>query len=122
MDTRSKIVAACDLTGLGALAVVGRFDLLTAPLVNALESLRDQDRGAPFVAVVVGSEDSILPLRARGEMVAALAVIDYVLVVEATDLEGLLALLQPSRTIDRREADAGLAHDIETHVRNRHSG
>jgi hypothetical protein len=122
MDTRAKIVSPQEIAGRGAVAVVGRFDLLSAALVRDLARLREESADAPVVAVTVPAADAVQSLRARAEMAAALAVIDYVLILEATDLEGLLAALRPARIVRREEADARLARELEAHVRNRHSG
>lgn len=79
MDTRTKIVSiaqASRLAAEGAIVVTGYFDPLTAPHARQLrESKRD---GRPLLAAIAEPPEPILPLRARMELVAALAAVDYV--------------------------------------------
>lgn len=80
MDTRNKII---DYQEALAIArdrpvrwVTGHFDpLLAAHARHVSESIQD---GALVIAVVTNPADPLLPQRARAELVAALAGVDYV--------------------------------------------
>lgn len=79
MDTRSKIVSpeyVAELARSGAYLVSGSFDPLVAGLAEQLAALKPE--GVPLVVLIRSAENPILPARARAELVAALAVVDYV--------------------------------------------
>ena len=79
MDTRTKIVSAdkaAELAQSGATVVSGYFDPLIASLAEELADLKRPE--APLLVLVRSSGNPILPARARAELVAALAVVDYV--------------------------------------------
>lgn len=85
MDTRSKIVSperVTDLARSGATLVSGYFDPLVAGLAEQLAALKHE--GAPLVVLIRSGENPILPPRARAELVAALAAVDYVCDEECT--------------------------------------
>ncbi len=86
MDTRTKIVSAAEAARIaaeGASAVSGYFDPL---LAGHAERLRELKRpGAPLLVLIADPEDPILPARARAELVAGLAVVDYVTVDYAAE-------------------------------------
>lgn len=79
MDTRTKIVSAAEagqIAAEGATIVSGYFDPL---LAGHAERLRELKRpGVPLLVLIAEPEDPILPARARAELVAGLAVVDYV--------------------------------------------
>ena len=77
MDTREKIVSAAEAAKVaGAIVVSGYFDpLLASHAVRLNELKRD---GAPLVVLIASSPDSILPARARAELVAGLRAVDFV--------------------------------------------
>jgi len=79
VDTRTKIVSADRAAGLarsGATVVSGYFDPLIAVLADDLADLKRA--GSLLLVLIRSSENAILPARARAELVAALAVVDYV--------------------------------------------
>jgi hypothetical protein len=79
MDTRAKIVDAAHariLAGQGATVVSGYFDPLIASHAERLAELKNDD--APLLVLIATAPDAILPARARAELVAGLAVVDYV--------------------------------------------
>ncbi|MBI5280582.1 MAG: hypothetical protein HY858_02785 [Candidatus Solibacter usitatus] len=98
MDTRAKIVPAAEarlLIPAGAIVAAGHFDPLLAVHAARLAAARGQ---APFLAVVVTDPPRpILPARARAELVAALRVVDLVV------LDGPQA---PEPALDFRAEDA----------------
>ena len=97
MDTRSKIVTAGTLPDVRPVAVTGYFDVLTADLIRELRAIRAREPEAPLAAVVLPGGDSLLQQRARAELMAAVAVIDYVMIAETEDLEALLASMGSAR-------------------------
>ena len=79
MDTRTKIVSAAEaarLSATGAMVVSGYFDPLIAAHAEQLRELKRQ--GAPLLVVISDPPHPVLPARARAELLAGLAVVDYV--------------------------------------------
>lgn len=111
MNTRAKILGQEELVtrlaehrrrGERIVLANGCFDLLHVGHVRYLEGAR---REGDILVVAVNSDASerrlkgparpVLPERARAELVAALAAVDYVLLFGEPDVEGLLEALQP---------------------------
>lgn len=111
MNTRAKILGREELVtrlaehrrrGERIVLANGCFDLLHVGHVRYLEGAR---REGDILVVAVNSDASerrqkgparpVLPERARAELVAALAAVDYVLIFGEPDVEGLLEALQP---------------------------
>lgn len=68
----------------GSYAVVtGYFDPLTADHARRLAQIRAAHE--KLIVVVNGGDDGILPSSARAELIAALAVVDYVVIGETPD-------------------------------------
>ena len=109
MDTRSKIVTAGQAPR-GAVLVAGGFDVPGVEQVRQLQNIRERHPARPLIAAVLPCQYELLGRRARGEMAAALRVVDYVLIVEPEgcpdDLDRLVDRLQPVAVI--RLEDAGL--------------
>lgn len=107
MDTRTKILSVDSLADLRRRAarlkvVTGYFDPLLAAHARRLAQLR---RPAETLLVIVTEPDRpLLPARARAELVAALAAVDYVLPAGA-DCEELLAALRPDELVREEAAD-----------------
>ena len=83
MDTREKIVSAADAARIaldGALVVSGYFDPMLASHGERLAELKS---GGTLLVAIATRADSILPARARAELVAGLRAVDYV--VESVD-------------------------------------
>ncbi|MBI5084879.1 MAG: hypothetical protein HZB13_09830 [Acidobacteria bacterium] len=108
MDTRAKIVSSAEARSrIPAAAVVaaGYFDPLLAVHSRRLAAARGQ---AGFLAVIVTDPPRpILPARARAELVAALRVVDLVV------LDGPQA---PEPAFDFREQDAAGSSEFVQHV------
>jgi len=122
VDTRSKILTATQAPR-GAVLVAGAFDVFGVDQVRELQRIREHHPAGPLIAAVLPCDYELLSLRARGEMAAALHMVDYVLIAEPAgcpnDLDRLVELLQPSTLIRLEEAGVrGLRRLIE-HVRNR---
>ena len=86
MDTRTKIVPAEEASRLalsGVTVVSGYFDPLLAAHAERLGQLKRE--GTPLLVAIAEPSHPILPARARAELVAGLAAVDYV----AESLHGL---------------------------------
>lgn len=83
MDTRTKIVTAAEAARIaeqGATVVSGYFDPLLAAQAERLAGI--EHNGAGLLVAIADPGNPILPARARAELVAGLAAVDYV--VEGT--------------------------------------
>lgn len=82
MDTRTKIIAEAQAVEIaeGFTVVTGYFDVLLADHVRALRKIAEG--GRRIIVVVRDSPDALLPQAARAELVAALAMVDYVVASE----------------------------------------
>ena len=79
MDTRTKIVdaaRAADIAQFGATIVSGAFDPMVASHADRLASLKQT--GRPLLVLITTPPNPILDPRARAQLVAGLAVVDYV--------------------------------------------
>jgi bifunctional ADP-heptose synthase (sugar kinase/adenylyltransferase) len=84
VDTRTKILNAVEaqhVANSGATVVSGFFDPLVSSHAKRLAELKVD--GAKMLVVIATPENAILPARARAELVASLASVDYV--TEACD-------------------------------------
>ena len=127
MDTRDKILtapgaveAAHHLRGEGKSVklVTGCFDPVLAGHARRLEELRGD--AETLVVLVTEPPQPILPSRARAELVAALAAVDYVVLSEKGRLEELLAQLGAAGALHAEAADEPLTRDLIRHVQSRH--
>ena len=126
MDTRKKILTAAQAVetvrrlraeGRSVRFASGWFDPLLAAHARRLEQLRG---GAARVMVVVTDPPRpILPARARAELVAALSVVDFVVLSEEERLEDLLARLEATEVLRGEAADESLAQQLIHHVQTR---
>lgn len=96
--------------------VTGCFDPLLAGHARRLGEIA-RSEGALFVAVL-DPVQPILPARARAELVAALGVVDYV--VLAGEAPDLLERLQPDAVFREEAADARRTQDLLRGIRSRH--
>ena len=123
MDTRNKILtpaAALEtLRGRPVVAVTAYFDVLRAEHADGLRRLREAAPDAALVALVLPCAEALLTLRARAELAAALAVIDYVVAVESGPPEDLLASLQPATVVRWEAADRARTRQLMQHVHSR---
>jgi len=79
LDTRTKIIDTTKANAIaqsGAKVVSGYFDPVTAPVAERLSELKQP--GIPLLVLIRTPPAAILPSRARAELVAALAAVDYV--------------------------------------------
>jgi glycerol-3-phosphate cytidylyltransferase-like family protein len=112
VDTRTKIVPPAEASRLaasGVTVVSGYFDPLLAAHADRLHELKHA--GTPLLVAIADPPHAILPARARAELVASLAVVDYV----AESLDGLAAQTH-LETEDARRLEDLIAH---VHARQR---
>jgi bifunctional ADP-heptose synthase (sugar kinase/adenylyltransferase) len=118
MDTRSKIVDAASIRGAGPLAAVtGYFDPLLAWHADELERIRR--RAGALAAIVLPFAGELVPLRARAELVAALRMVDYVLIAENGGLDRLVAEIRPVEIVRLEDDDLRRRGELMDHVRRR---
>jgi len=120
VDTRNKILTmeAAAGTAQGMAMAAGCFDVLLAEQVGELERARTREG---LLAVVVEGASPILPVRARAEMVAALAVVDYVVIAPGNGElpDGWLEQLKPARVTHLEANHQRQLARLEAHVRRR---
>lgn len=121
MDTRSKIIDSVHTiaTGRPVTLVTGFFDVLGPRHIEALEGIARPDR-CLLVALLTGP-GSILPLRARAELVAALRMVDYVVTADEAQLDAFISSLQPAQTVRLEGDDRERARELKLHVQRRQS-
>jgi bifunctional ADP-heptose synthase (sugar kinase/adenylyltransferase) len=116
VNTRSKIVDAAAFSGNGPVIVItGYFDPLLAWHARELESIRG--RAGAIAVVVLPLVGELLPQRARAVLVAALRVIDYVLIADNEDLDRLFAELKPVEIVRLEGDDLRRRGELIEHVR-----
>jgi hypothetical protein len=79
LDTRTKIIDAAQAARIaqdGATVITGYFDPLIATHAERLTSLKRD--GVPLLVLIATPPAAILPAAARAQLVAGLAVVDYV--------------------------------------------
>ncbi len=126
LDTREKILtqaAAVETArrlrreGHPLKLATGWFDPVLAGHARRLEAL--QDGSAPLMVVVADPRSPILPARARAELVAALRMVDYVVLPEKGCLEHLLKQLEAVEIARGEAEDEQLTRDLIRHVHTR---
>ncbi len=95
MDTRHKIIDIAEAARLWGLhpsltIVTGYFDVLLAGHAAELREIKQRVAGAPLMVALTTPPEPVLSTRARAELVAALAAVDYVVTAESGNLAGLL--------------------------------
>jgi glycerol-3-phosphate cytidylyltransferase-like family protein len=104
VDTRSKIVNEEELPRPIAL-VTGYFEVLRVEHIRALEQVRCVHPHLPVVVLILQHSDELVSQRARARMVAALRVVDYVLIADHEDPDAVLVRLQPAFVLRLEETD-----------------
>ena len=83
----------------------GYFDVLCAAHAGEMQRVRDRTAGRPLVVVVLTCRGELLSQRARAELVAAMSVVDYVLIADNEELHRLIERLNPAEVVRQEEAD-----------------
>ena len=118
MDTRTKILTASDVP-YGATVVTGTFDVIRAEDARQLAEIHNRAPGRPLAAVILPLSDALMTPRARAEVVAALRMVDYVLITEDADPNALLAALQPAEVVRLEAIHADRKRQLVEHVHRR---
>jgi bifunctional ADP-heptose synthase (sugar kinase/adenylyltransferase) len=127
MDTRNKIIE-CDQTagilgdlrarGVAVKMVLGYFDVLSAEHVRRLREI-STGTGALFVAVL-DPPSPVLDGRARAELVAALGMVDYVVLGGERPAQALLRPFSADEIVREESADLLRTRRLMEHVQHRH--
>jgi len=126
LDTREKILTQAEAVetarrlrreGHPLKLATGWFDPVLAGHARRLEALGD--KSVRLMVVVADPDSPILPARARAELVAALRVVDYVVLPEEGCLEHLLTQLEAVEIARGEVADEELTRDLIRHVHTR---
>jgi hypothetical protein len=122
MDTRTKILSP-ESAPRACTVVTGAFDVLLAEDARDLAGIRASHPGRPLLVVVLPLPGELLPRRARAELVAALRMVDYVVIApdaaKAAATSSLLAALQPAHLVRMEEAQAIRKKQLMDHVHRR---
>ncbi len=126
MDTREKIVCsdkALDLAkrlrsdGKKLTVFVGHFDPVLAGHARRLAAVVENSTAT--IAVVADPPHPILSARARAELVAALAAVDYVVLPGEMPVVELVIRLEASRVVHGEAEDVELTRELIQHVQSR---
>jgi len=116
MDTRTKILSgdqARTLAGRRLILAAGAFDVLQAAHARFLGEVRCG--GAELLVVVyedAGLDRPILPEQARAQLVAALAVVDHVLIWPRARLDSLVEILRPERVEHAGRGERNIIEEV----------
>jgi glycerol-3-phosphate cytidylyltransferase-like family protein len=105
VDTRNKILTSADSLPRPYTLVAGYFDVLSAAHAGEMQKVRDRTGSRPLVVVVLTSRRELLSQQARAELVAAMRVVDYVLIADNEELHRLIERLNPAEVVRLEEAD-----------------
>jgi len=105
VDTRSKILTSADSLPRPAAFIAGYFDVLRAEHVRELQQVRGRVPQGPLVAAVLPYPEELLDQRTRAELVAALRVVDYVLIADHEELHRLIERFRPAEVVRLEAAD-----------------
>ena len=125
MDTRHKIIEskraqalAQGLRAKGVKIVTGYFDVIVAEHVRRLREIKNGS--AILVVVVLDPPEALLAAGARAELVAALAVVDYVVPADEQAAKELLSHFTASEIVREESDDLLRARRLSEHVKSRH--
>lgn len=124
LDTRTKILTleqALALPGDQVLLVTGHFDVLQAANARELARLRDSNSSGALLIAVTDPPNPLLAPRARAEMVAAFAMVDYVVSLEDHQVDSFLAAFPRDRTVRLEAAHQQRMRELIEHVHRRQS-
>ena len=120
MDTRSKIVSAKQASANAkdrkTTLLISSFDVLTSARIHRVRALAQPN--TPLIAIVTELADSLLPLQARAELAAALAIIDLVIVADES-VAHVLTQFPVATVIDDNQDDARRTAELIEYVHQR---
>jgi bifunctional ADP-heptose synthase (sugar kinase/adenylyltransferase) len=132
VDTRNKIVDAGNAAQAarawrergGRVAVVtGWFDVLQADDAREMAEVKHSTGPLLLVVVLVPPPEPVLSVRARAEMAAGFAMVDYVVTSDGGPaLEAHLAAIEPDEVIRREAAHERRMRQLIEHVHGRQTG
>ena len=102
--------------------VTGHFDVLLAEHVRELIRVRDDTGNVRLLVILTTPANPILSARARSELVAALAMVDYVVAAEPDCREPLLRVLEAEDVVALEASDERRAQELIKHVHRRQAG
>ena len=103
------------------LLATGHFDVLLAAHVRELDQVRESLPDAVLLVALGTPAQPLLDARARAEMVAALAMVDYVVSLEDRQMESLLAAFPAERIVRLEAAHEQRMRELIQHVHRRQS-
>ena len=115
MDTRSKILSASALAAISErplLVITGYFDVLRAAHAREIRQAGERAGAARVIVVVMPRAGELLTVRARAEMVAALRLVDHVVIGPASFPAG-------ASVIHLEEADEGRLRELRRDIVSR---
>ena len=118
MDTRSKILTSADSLPRPITLVAGYFDVLCAAHASEMQKVRDRTAGCELVVVVLTCRGELLSQQARAELVAAMRVVDYVLIADNEELHRLIERLNPAEVVRLEEADLRRTRRLIEHAQH----
>ena len=124
MDTRTKIITldkAVEIaTAQRTRAVTGYFDPLLAAHAGRLYEIRSAEPPMPLLVVILDPPSPVLGARARAELVSALAVVDYVIILDSAGGEEALSRIPAVEVLREEDADRVRTQALAEHVHRRH--
>ena len=118
MDTRTKILSS-EAAPRACTVVTGAFDPVLAEDARELAEIRANHPDRPLLVVVLPLPGELLPQRARAELVAALRMVDYVVIADDAVPNALLASLEPAQLVRLEEAQAIRKRQLMEHAHRR---
>jgi bifunctional ADP-heptose synthase (sugar kinase/adenylyltransferase) len=126
VDTRTKIITPEAAWALArgsrpAVLVTGHFDVLLAAHVRELAGVRESLPDGALLVALATPPQPLLEARARAEMVAALAVVDYVVSLDDQQMQSILAAFPVERIVRLEAAHQQRSRELMEHVHRRSS-
>jgi bifunctional ADP-heptose synthase (sugar kinase/adenylyltransferase) len=99
--------------------VTGTFDVLRAEHARELSAVRKRCGAVSVVAAVLPGGPEWLSAQARAELVAAMHMVDYVVIAAGREAEDWIALLRPVEVVRLEAGDARRVRELIEHVERR---
>jgi len=115
MDTRRKIVTEEQLPR-PIRVVTGYFEVLRVEHIRALEQAHCRSPHFPLVVLVLQRAGELLKHAARARIVAALRIVDYVVIADHEDPDVVLERVRPADLVRLEHADLRSSGLLIEHV------